>query len=201
MRKRLWLAPKPLTAHYCYNRYYRFYIRAWVKGSKSALQTHFLSFTPEASYRPFGAVGRLIGSQSASKRGNHLGKSGGVRPHPQIGKGADICKRTATTSPRMKGCNPKGYPESMATNKPYSIIGNRIQFLKVDRPQIIFKVSADICKCTATTSPRQKGGNPKGYSESMATKSRVGTSGNHLPLQNQVRPTSPNQQRCDHQPF
>ena len=147
MRKRLWLAPKPLTAHYCYNRYYRFYIRAWVKGSKSALQTHFLSFTPEASYRPFGAVGRLIGSQSASKRGNHLGKSGGVRPHPQIGKGADICKRTATTS------------------------------------------------------PRQKGGNPKGYSESMATKSRVGTSGNHLPLQNQVRPTSPNQQRCDHQPF
>ena len=135
MRKRLWLAPKPLTAHYCYNRYYRFYIRAWVKGSKSALQTHFLSFTPEASYRPFGAVGRLIGSQSASKRGNHLGKSGGVRPHPQIGKGADICKCVATTSPRLKGGNPKAYPESMATNKPYSIIGNRIQFLKADRPQ------------------------------------------------------------------
>ena len=30
-------------------------------------------------------------------------------------------------------------------------------------------MSADICKCTATTSPRQKGGNPKGYPESMAT--------------------------------
>ena len=139
MRKRLRLAPKPLTAHSCYNRYYGFYIRAWVKDSKSALQTHFLSLTPEASYRPFGAVGRIVGrlivSQSASKRGNYLGKSGGVRPHPQIGKGSDICKCVATTSPRLKGGNPKAYPESMATNKPYSIIGNRIQFLKVDRPQ------------------------------------------------------------------
>ena len=56
-------------------------------------------------------------------KSDHLPLLKVVRPHRQIGKGADICKCRATISPMLKGGNPKGYSESMATNKPCRNIG------------------------------------------------------------------------------
>ena len=70
----------------------------------------------------------------------------------------------------------------MATNSRCRTKSDHLPLLKVVRPHRQIGKGADICKCMATTSAKQKESNPKAYPESMATDSLCKTSGDHLPL-------------------